>query len=106
MENIYYLLFFCLICWYFIYLRKLSEVGRKRAQAYCKQNNLQYIAVARRSSKLTFTKEDGLAWLSIFDFEFSGDGQSNNHGVLFLKGLQLKDVVLPPYRVDNENTIH
>jgi hypothetical protein len=106
MENIYYLLFFCLICWYFIYLRKLAEVGRKQAQSYCKQNNLQYIAIARRSSKLSFTKEHGLAWLSIFDFEFSGDGESNNHGVLTLTGLKLKDVVLPPYRIDNQSTIH
>ena len=99
MENIYYLLFFCLICWYFIYLRKLAEAARKHANRYCEQNNLQFIAIARRSSRLTFTKKHGLVWRSLFDIDFSGDGESSNSATLTLIGLKLDSVDVPPYRV-------
>jgi len=99
MENIYYLLFFCLICWYFIYLRKVAESGRLHAKRYCEKNGLQFIAIARRSSRITFTKQNGLAWVSVFDIEFSGDGESNNSATLTLLGLKLNSVDVPPYRV-------
>ncbi|OUR61247.1 hypothetical protein A9Q74_10030 [Colwellia sp. 39_35_sub15_T18] len=99
MENIYYLLLFCLVCWYFIYLRKLSEAARRHAKHYCEQNKLQFIAIARRSSRLTFTKQHGLIWLSLFDVEFSGDGESSNNATLTLFGLKLDNIDIPPYRV-------
>ncbi|MCW8834247.1 MAG: DUF3301 domain-containing protein [Colwellia sp.] len=99
MENIYYLLLFCLICWYFIYLRKIAEAARKHAKHYCDQNSLQFIAIARRSSRLTFTKRHGLNWLSLFDIEFSGDGESSNNATLTLYGLALENIEIPPYRV-------
>lgn len=99
MENIYYLLLFCLICWYFIYLRKLAEAAKRHAEHYCEQNKLQFIAIARRSSRLTFTKQQGLIWLSLFDVEFSGDGESSNSATLTLFGLRLDNIDIPPYRV-------
>lgn len=100
MENIYYLLLVCLIIWYFIYLRKVSEVARIHAQNYCEQNQLQFIAIARQSSRLTFNKKYGLVWLSLFDIEFSGDGESSNSAVLSLYGLKFGSVDIPPYRVN------
>ncbi|MDP7591517.1 MAG: DUF3301 domain-containing protein [Litorilituus sp.] len=100
MENIYYLLFFSLLCWYFIYLRKIAEAGRMHAKRYCENNGLQFIAIARRSSQLSFTKQHGVAWRSVFDIEFSGDGESNNCATLTLLGLQLNNVDVPPYRVN------
>lgn len=99
MENIYYLLLFCLVCWYFIYLRKVAEAARKYAERYCEQNKLQFIAIARRSSRLTFTKKHGINWLSLFDIEFSGDGESSNNATLTLYGLTFDNVEIPPYRV-------
>ena len=100
MENIYYLLLVCLIIWYFIYLRKVSEVARLHAQKYCEQNQLQFIAIARQSSRLTFNKKYGLVWLSLFDVEFSGDGESSNNAILTLYGLKFGSVDIPPYRVN------
>ena len=100
MENIYYLLIFCLFCWYFIYLRKVSEAGRKHVNLYCKQAGLQFIALARRSTRLKFTKENGLFFYSIFDFDFSGDGESHNQGSLSLIGLKLEQVDLPAYKIN------
>ena len=100
MENIYYLLLFCLLCWYFIYLRQVSEAAKTHLNRHCKQAGLQFIALARRSSRLKFSKKHGLCIYSIFDFDFSGDGESSNQGTLTLFGLKLEKVDLPAYRVN------
>ena len=60
MENIYLLLFVCLVFWYFIYLRKVAEKARYHAQQYCKKESLQFIAIARLSNRLNFTKQAGI----------------------------------------------
>ena len=94
MENIYYLLIICLIFWYFIYLRKVSEAALIHANRYCDQSQLQFIAIARRSSRLTFNKKHGVVWFSLFDIEFSGDGESSNHATLSLYGLNLSSALI------------
>lgn len=100
MENIYYLLLFCLFCWYFVYLRQVSETAKKHIHRYCKDGDLQFISLARRSSRLKLTRKYGVSIYSIFDFDFSGDGESNNQGCLYLYGLKLEKVELPAYRVN------
>ena len=99
MENIYYLLIVSLLFWYFVYLRKVAERARDHAKSYCDKENLQYLAIARLSSRLTFSKRYGPHWLSTFDFEFSGDGQSSYHGTIVLRGYKLDGIDTPPYRV-------
>lgn len=99
MENIYYLLFAFLICWYFIYLRKIAEAGKKHVLLYCQQNNLQFIDIARRSSKPRFSRQSGFYWLSVFDFNFSGDGEMSYQGVMTLRGLKLSDITTPAFRI-------
>lgn len=99
MENIYYLLLICLLCWYFIYLRKVSEAAFVHANRYCDQNHLQFISIARRSSRPSFRKNQGIIWFSLFDIEFSGDGESSNCATLSLYGLKLNNIDIPPYRV-------
>ncbi|GAA5136595.1 DUF3301 domain-containing protein [Thalassotalea piscium] len=98
MENIYLLLIVCLIFWYFIYLRKVAETARFHAQKYCEKEDLQFIAIARISNRLNFTKRSGLYWVTKFEFEFSGDGVSQYQGVITLDGYKLRDIFLPPYR--------
>jgi len=100
MENIYYLLLIAVVFWYFIYLRKVSEAARAHAKQYCEKSQLQFIAIARRSSRLTFNKKYGLVWFTVFDVEFSGDGESSNKAALSLYGLKLGSVDIPPYRVN------
>jgi hypothetical protein len=99
-ENIYYLLVFFLFCWYFIYLRQVSEAAKRLVLNHCKIEKLQFIAIARRSSRLKLSKKHGLCLYSIFDFDFSGDGESNNQGCLTLLGLTLDSIDLPAYRVN------
>ncbi len=102
MADIYLLLAIFLVLWYFIYLRKIAEAARKQAILYCKKEGLQYIAIARRSSRLRFAKQQGIFWHSIFDIEFSGDGQSSYQGTMILHGLRLVDVNLPAYRINTD----
>ncbi len=99
MENIYYLLFAFLICWYFIYLRKIAEAAKRHVQLYCQQNKLQFIDIARRKSRLSFTTKNGLFWSSTFDFHFSGDGEASYQGVMTLQGLKLQDITTPAFRI-------
>ena len=99
MENIYYLLLFFLFCWYFSYLRRVSEAAKRHVKNYCKDSGLQFISLARRSSRFRFAKQHGLYLYSIFDFDFSGDGESNSQGQLTLHGLKLEQVNLPVFRV-------
>jgi len=99
MENIYYLLFFALFCWYFAFLRKVAEFGRQHVQKYCEKENLQYLSIARLSSRLRFSKRLGLYWLSQFEFEFSGDGESKYVGTAYLENYKLEQIVLPAFRV-------
>ena len=97
MENIYYLLIAFLICWYFIYQRQVAEAARRHIAAYCKKEGLQLISVARRVSRPSISKRDGIFILSTFDFEFSGDGESSYQGNLTLRGVKLDNVYLPPF---------
>jgi hypothetical protein len=98
-EYIYYLLFVCLLFWYFVYLRRVSEYARSHANKYCKQENLQFLAIARLSSRFRFSKRFGPHWISDFDFEFSGDGESMYHGSLTLRGYKLDNIDTPAYRI-------
>ena len=99
MENIYYLLIAFLVCWYFIYLRQISEAARVHAVKYCKKEHLQFIAIARRFTRPAFNKKEGIFMKSTFDFEFSGDGESSYQGALLLRGIKLDSVELPAYRI-------
>lgn len=99
MENIYFLLIILAIFWYFIYLRKVSEVARRHIIKYCKTENLQFISIARRNSKLRFNRRYGPHFLSTFDIEFSGDGESKYQGAMFLRAYKLESIELPAYRI-------
>ena len=100
MENIYYLLIVCLILWYFVYLRRVSEYALIHVNTYCNKENLQFISLARKSSRFKFNKALGPHWISIFEFEFSGDRESSYTGEIKLKGYKLDEVNLPPYKIN------
>ena len=99
MENIYFLLIVCLFLWYFIYLRKVSECALRHIKTYCEKDGLQFISLSRRSSRLAFNKALGPHWVSIFDFEFSGDGESIYQGQATLRGYKLDNIHVPMYKI-------
>jgi hypothetical protein len=100
MLDIYVLLTIFLIIWHFLYLRKIVDAANWQVQKYCQDNNIQFIALARKSNRLKFSKRLGLYWLTRFELEFSGDGQSSYVGLAEMQGLKLFNVNLPPYRIE------
>ncbi len=99
MENIYLLLIVCLFLWYFIYLRKVSECALRHIKHYCKNEGLQFISLSRYSSRISFNRALGPHWISTFDFEFSGDGESSYKGKAVLKGYKLDNIHVPMYKI-------
>ena len=99
MENIYLLLLVCLVFWYFIFLRKVAEAARHHIHQYCQQEKLQYLSIARISSRLRFNKRLGLHWYSLFEFEFSGDGESKYTGRAALRNYKLADINVPAFKI-------
>ena len=100
-TDIYLLLLLFAVFWYFIYLRKIAEAARDQAIKYCKTEELQYIAIARKYSRPHFSKQQGFFWQSLFELEFSSDGESSYQGLLTLQGLKLKNIELPAYRIND-----
>jgi len=99
MVDIYLLLLAFIVVWYFLYLRKVEESANKNLQQYCHHQDLQFIALARRSMRLRFNTKLGAYWLTEYELEFSGDGQTSYLGRAEMHGLNLHHVNLPPYRV-------
>lgn len=99
MAEIYVLLLAFLIIWYFISLRKVAERARTLTEQHCQQNNLQFIAIARTKTGFGFSKRQGLFIKSVFEFEFSGDGESSYLGYLTMHGNKAVDFNLPAYKV-------
>ena len=99
MKEIWILLAICCVMWHFYHQRKISEAARYHMKKYCDQNGLQYISIAKIKARLTVGKR-GLVWKNLYDFEFSGDGESLYKGTVTLYGTRLDNVELPPYRVN------
>jgi len=99
MQNIYLLLIVFLVFWYFVYLRRVAEFAQQHIEKYCQNENLQFISIARTSSRLRFNKRLGIHWLSLFEFEFSGDGESSYTGKLLLRNYKLDTVEVPAYKI-------
>lgn len=99
MAEIYVLLFAFLIIWYFIFLRKVAERARALAEQHCQQNSLQFIAIARTKTGVGCSKRQGLFIKSVFEFEFSGDGESSYSGYLTMHGVKPFNFDLPAYKV-------
>ena len=100
MGNIYLLLIIALILWYFVHMRKIAESARKFAIQHCQKEQLQFIAIARSSNRLKFSKRLGLYFETAFTFEFSGDGQSEYQGTVTLAGYRLINIDMPAYRIN------
>ncbi|WP_286235459.1 DUF3301 domain-containing protein [Thalassotalea sediminis] len=99
MGDFYIILLIFLVFWFFIFQRKVAETAKKHVDRHCKQEGLQLISIARRSTKLAFSKRYGPHWQCVFDFEFSGDGESAYSGALTMANLKLEQIHTPAYRI-------
>ncbi|OUS32731.1 hypothetical protein A9Q98_01010 [Thalassotalea sp. 42_200_T64] len=99
MAEIYFLLFAFLIVWYFISLRKIAERARALTTQHCEQQGLQFIAIARCKTGVGSSKRQGIFIKSVFEFEFSGDGESSYKGYLTMHGNKPVNFDLPAYKI-------
>jgi len=79
-------------------LRSIAEHMVEYANQYCNKHGLQYISLARTSSKFTAYKGK-LDWQLRYQLEFSSDGESGYLGTIVCHGKHVIQVDLPVYRV-------
>ncbi len=99
MTEIYFLLLVCLIIWYFTFSRNVAERARGLAKQHCEEQGLQFIAIARSKTSIGSNKRQGIFFRLVFDFEFSGDGESSYIGQLVMNGTKPGGFTLPPYKI-------
>lgn len=86
------------ICYGFWLQRKQDERARMLARQLCQQQQLQLLDCGRNGHSLK--KLNGnLRWVTSYQVDFSGDGQSRYQAELLLKGMRLAQFTLPPHRI-------
>ncbi|WP_102796598.1 DUF3301 domain-containing protein [Bowmanella denitrificans] len=86
------------LAWQFWRVRAMSEKAYGYLQDYCNKQGLQLISLSRRKTRIR-PFHGKLDWYCEFDFEFSGNGEDAYQGSLIMRGMQVTDTQLPPYRV-------
>lgn len=79
-------------------LRGIAEHMVEYAKQYCAKNSLQYISLARTSTKFTAYRGK-LDWQLCYQLEFSSDGESGYTGTIVCHGKHVIQIELPVYRV-------
>lgn len=81
-------------------LRKQTETAHAYARNYCEKNNIQFIALARKKTKIKLFKRKLIVWRSEFDIEFSGNGEDASSGFMVLEDMRLVDITTQAYPVN------
>ncbi|MGL5947726.1 MAG: DUF3301 domain-containing protein [Aeromonas sp.] len=76
--------------------RQQAELATRYLRQYCQRQDLQLLSVAR--SRRQWSRQP-LGLLTLYQFEFSSDGESAYQGTLRLRGLQVVGIDLPPFRM-------
>lgn len=84
--------------WQFWRIRAISESASEYLTGYCKKQGLQLISVSRRKTRIG-SYRGKLDWYTEFNFEFSGNGEDAYQGALVMRGRQVTETTLPPYRI-------
>jgi hypothetical protein len=79
--------------------RGISEAVKVHLDNYCEQRQLQLISVARHKTRVSSYKGK-LDFQSVYNFEFSGNGEDSYQGQVTMIGLRMVNVDLPAYRVE------
>lgn len=78
-------------------LRGISEYSYDFAQRYCKKHQLQFVSLARITTKLGVYRGK-LDWRIRYVLEFSSDGQDAYSGTIESFGRRITSVELPVYK--------
>ena len=79
-------------------IRAISERTNAYLKQYCDKHGLQLLSVARAKTRLSF-KYGKPDWHSVFNFEFSSNGEDRYTGEVELIGVRVMRTEVPPHRV-------
>ncbi|GBL04142.1 DUF3301 domain-containing protein [Glaciecola sp. KUL10] len=99
LSSLIILLSIGLISFQFWRLRGIAEHCIAFAKQYCDNNNLQFISLARQSTKFTIYKGK-LDWKISYTLEFSSNGEDAYEGKLVSIGKHIASVELPVYKIN------
>jgi len=98
MGSISLILLVFVICYFFWLQRKQDERALVLARSLCQQQQLQFLECGRSGHR--FTKIQGRwRFLTQYQVDFSGDGDSRYQAELMLCGMRLAAFNLPVYRI-------
>ncbi|MCU4676958.1 DUF3301 domain-containing protein [Catenovulum sp. 2E275] len=89
-----------LVGFQFWQLRKQTEAALAYANNYCEQNNLQFISLARKQTKIKLFKKKLIEWQSEFEIEFSGNGEDSSLGFMQLQDMRLVNITTQAYPIN------
>jgi hypothetical protein len=99
MGSVLLLLLISSICYLFWLQRKQDERAIMLARQLCQQQQLQLLDCGR--SGHSFKKINGrLRFITAYQVDFSGDGESRYQAELLLSGMRLAAFNLPTYRIN------
>ena len=98
LASVTILLGLILVVFQFWRLRSIAEHMVVLTNQYCKKNQLQYISLARTTTKFAVHKGK-LDWQLSYQLAFSSDGETEYKGELVCHGKYLISINLPPYKV-------
>lgn len=81
-------------------LRKQTEAAHAYARNYCEKNNIQFIALARKKTSIKLFQKKLIVWRSLFDIEFSGNGEDASSGSMLLEDMRLIEITTQAYPVN------
>ncbi|MFT5276748.1 MAG: hypothetical protein ACI97K_001691 [Glaciecola sp.] len=88
-----------LIAFQFWRLRGISEFSIKYANNYCKQQNLQFLSLARRATRISAYRGK-LDWKIVYQLEFSSSGEEAYIGTMTSFGSNVIEMNLPAYKIN------
>jgi hypothetical protein len=87
-----------LIAFQFWRLRGISEFSIKYANKYCEQQNLQFLSLARRATRIS-SYRGKIDWKIVYQLEFSSNGEDAYVGTMTSFGSNVIEMNLPAYKI-------
>ena len=93
------LLSIALVAFQFWRLRGIGEFSIQYANQYCANQNLQFLSLARRSTRISAQKGK-FDWKIVYQLEFSSSGSDAYIGTMTCFGHAVIEMYLPAYKID------
>lgn len=99
LSSLVILLSIAWIAFQFWRLRGMAEFSIAYARRYCEKNQLQFLSLARRSTRISAFK-GRLDWKVVYQLEFSSNHEDAYIGTMTSHGSRVIEMNLPAYKID------